>query len=73
MGIGLSISRSILEAHDGTISHDADFKPGARFRLTLPLLKPPRLKTRVAKPQIQDERATDSVTTDPDRPASSPP
>lgn len=36
MGMGLSISRSIIEAHDGQLSADRDVSSGARFRITLP-------------------------------------
>lgn len=66
MGIGLSISRSIIEAHGGTISYDADFTPGTRFLLRLPLVRMP-----VPQPHFQKPSATQPVTTDPDRPASS--
>jgi two-component system sensor kinase FixL len=37
MGIGLSISRTIIEAHGGRIWHDATWKNGARFCFSLPL------------------------------------
>jgi two-component system, LuxR family, sensor kinase FixL len=36
-GIGLSISRTIIEAHHGRIWHDADRAPGTRFCFTLPI------------------------------------
>jgi signal transduction histidine kinase len=39
MGMGLSIARSILGAHGGTISVDADRERGARFSFTLPLVE----------------------------------
>jgi len=39
MGMGLSIARSILGAHGGTISVDADRERGARFTFTLPLVE----------------------------------
>lgn len=38
-GIGLSISRTIIEAHHGKIWHDAHHKPGTRFCFTLPVAK----------------------------------
>lgn len=36
MGMGLSISKSIAEAHDGTLTYDVDH--GSRFILSLPIL-----------------------------------
>ncbi|TNF22241.1 MAG: PAS domain S-box protein [Rhodobacteraceae bacterium] len=36
MGLGLSICRSIVEANDGKLWHDADHRGGARFVFTLP-------------------------------------
>jgi C4-dicarboxylate-specific signal transduction histidine kinase len=41
MGMGLSIARSILQAHGGTISVDSARKTGACFTLTLPLSEAP--------------------------------
>lgn len=38
MGMGLSICRSIVEAHDGMIDCVASVQPGARMEITLPLL-----------------------------------
>ncbi|CAM2139768.1 histidine kinase [Pararobbsia alpina] len=38
MGMGLSICRSIVEAHDGMIDCVASAQPGARMEITLPLL-----------------------------------
>jgi two-component system sensor kinase FixL len=37
MGIGLSISRRIIEAHGGEISASRNDSGGAKFRFTLPL------------------------------------
>ncbi len=40
MGMGLSIARSILQAHGGRIFADDTLRKGARFTLTLPLVEP---------------------------------
>lgn len=37
MGIGLTLCRSIVTSHGGTIEPDMSFRDGARFRITLPL------------------------------------
>jgi len=37
LGLGLSISRSLVEAHGGRICLDADVEAGACFRFTLPI------------------------------------
>ena len=37
LGIGLSISRTIVVAHDGEITVDADSGPGTTFRFTIPV------------------------------------
>ena len=44
MGIGLPISRTIVEAHGGTISGEDRPEGGAVFRFTLPRARPPRDK-----------------------------
>jgi signal transduction histidine kinase/integral membrane sensor domain MASE1 len=41
MGMGLSIARSIVAAHGGSLSFDAGLRAGARFSFTLPLIDPP--------------------------------
>lgn len=38
MGLGLSISKSIVEAHSGTLSVESRLGKGARFSFTLPVL-----------------------------------
>jgi two-component system, LuxR family, sensor kinase FixL len=37
MGLGLAISRSLVEAHEGRLWLDASATPGARFCFTLPM------------------------------------
>jgi signal transduction histidine kinase len=36
MGLGLSLSREIVEAHGGRLWYDSKYRPGARFLLRLP-------------------------------------
>jgi signal transduction histidine kinase len=40
LGIGLSISRSIVEAHGGHLSATANVPHGAVFRFSVPLEEP---------------------------------
>jgi signal transduction histidine kinase len=35
-GLGLAIAREVVEAHGGTIQLCSDYRPGARFRISLP-------------------------------------
>jgi signal transduction histidine kinase len=48
LGMGLSISRSIVEGHGGRISMDAPEDGGAAFRFTLPLAGAAELAQRSA-------------------------
>jgi C4-dicarboxylate-specific signal transduction histidine kinase len=40
LGLGLAISRSIVEAHGGTMSAERRDRPGARFVIDLPACRP---------------------------------
>jgi PAS domain S-box-containing protein len=44
MGMGLSICRSIVEAHNGRLWAEPDVRPGSVFRISLPIDDPARQK-----------------------------
>jgi PAS domain S-box-containing protein len=60
-GVGLSLSRSIVEAHGGQIWVEPDNRPGATFRFTLPaavgLASEEAADTPPVEEQIEDEVA----------------
>ena len=41
MGMGLSISRSIIEAHEGTLNFNSEPGKGSTFYFTLPVQRKP--------------------------------
>jgi two-component system sensor histidine kinase KdpD len=46
VGLGLTISRAIVEAHEGTIQAENRPQAGARFIVTLPIGQPPHLPSQ---------------------------
>ena len=55
MGMGLSISSSIIEAHDGKLYAENNTEQGARFCLTLPVTEEPFIEPSVTKRSITKE------------------
>lgn len=53
LGIGLSISRSIIRAHDGSIWAQANPEAGAIFSFTLPVTEAPRTGARRARLKLK--------------------
>jgi len=53
VGLGLAISRAIIEAHHGRISAQNDPNGGARFTFTLPLGTPPETPEEVDPPEAR--------------------
>ncbi len=53
MGIGLSISRSIIQAHDGRIWAQANPEGGTIFSFTLPVTEAPRTGARRTRPKLK--------------------
>ena len=51
-GIGLSVSRGMIEAHGGTLALAANSAKGATFRVTLPILSAAALHSPVSSPAL---------------------
>ncbi|HXH03208.1 MAG TPA: PAS domain S-box protein [Candidatus Competibacteraceae bacterium] len=56
MGLGLSISRSIIEAHGGTLAAESDPRGGTVFRFTLPVAE--EQAAAAAEAEAEEQRAT---------------
>jgi nitrogen-specific signal transduction histidine kinase len=51
-GMGLAISRTIVESHDGKIWAEANSGPGATFHFTLPAASDPAIAPRFVKARL---------------------
>jgi two-component system sensor kinase FixL len=58
MGMGLAISKTILQSHGGQISAENNRGPGARFFFTLPMVDVPAAADVLRREQEQADRAT---------------
>jgi signal transduction histidine kinase len=57
MGVGLSIARTIVEAHDGRISANNEPGRGAVFRIKLPISRHAAVGKRSVRPDAETDRA----------------
>jgi len=55
IGVGLSISRSIIEAHGGQLSASSALPHGARFSFTLPVANAPFEVDRVSASAVPEQ------------------